>query len=256
MKEVLRSKENVPFTQIANAVLEDKDISWKAKGIFSYLYSRPQDWDFSGHRIKNNAKDGRDSTYEGLKELEEAGYLIRTRNQDGSVDYDISWRKPDTENPDKPNPENPQYGKPVIRKTRTVSNKDLNTNKDKETNKETATNVAPKPDSFFDRLKRKERMDDGVPMNLQEFVLMCRGSAYRHIKVIAEYADEKKTSFETRGQWREFGRRNLAVARRLAPYNDRQMSKAMERMEKDFKDKGGFLSKWTLETLEKYLDDN
>ena len=119
----------------------------------------------------------------------------------------------------------------------------------------TATEVAdpPKADAFFQK-RKNERKDEGEAMGLKEFVLMCRGSMFGHIRLIGEYADEKESEFTTRGQWREFGRRNLRVARQLAPYTERQRSDAMEKMEKDLKENGGFISKWTLETLQKYLD--
>lgn len=110
----------------------------------------------------------------------------------------------------------------------------------------------PKADSFFNAKKEEY---DAMSMTAQEFVLMCRGSQYRHIRLIAEYADEKKLTFATRGQWREFGKRNMRAARQLVPYTDRQLERAMSEIDKDMKDRpGGFISKWTLETLVKYLD--
>jgi hypothetical protein len=108
-----------------------------------------------------------------------------------------------------------------------------------------------KGDSFFG----KKSKDDGIPMTLAEFILMCRGSRHRFIRLIAEYADDREPSFTTRGQWREFGRRNFRAAQKLAPYTDKQIAQAMEKLENDLKEKGGFISKWTLETLLKYLDE-
>lgn len=256
MKQVLTQKQGIPFTQIANAVLEDKALSWKAKGIFGYLYSRPQDWDFSGLRIVSNAKDGRDATYAGLKELEEAGYLKRVRLSDGRMDYEIRY-EPITDNPEKPFTEKPYDGKSLLRKSRKVSNKDSLTNKEPEKNKDNAKQSfasLPRVDSFFNATKLKERGDDGTVMSTNDFVLMCRSSPYRHIRLIGEYADERRPVFETRGQWRQFGKRNMQAARRLSPYTDRHLEKAMAAMEKDLKERGGFISKWGLETLEKYLD--
>lgn len=121
----------------------------------------------------------------------------------------------------------------------------------------TAAIAAPKADSFFQKTK-KERKDDGFPMSLSEFVLMCRGSAYRHIRLIGEYVDEKKISCSTRGQWREVGMRNMRSARRLSPFNDDQLSNAIVRMKKDFdamERKNGSAPKWGMETLEKYIEE-
>lgn len=123
----------------------------------------------------------------------------------------------------------------------------------KETHNEAEASVA-RSDSFFGKPKKT----DGVPMTCDQFVLMCRGSQYRHIRIIGEHADEKQLDYTTRGQWREFGNRNLQAARKLAPYTDDQLSDAMELMEKDFKSERnprGFITKWGMETLLKYLDE-
>ena len=50
-------KENIPFTLVSNTVLLDEKLSAKAKGIYCYLYSKPDDWDFSADRIKNDFSD-------------------------------------------------------------------------------------------------------------------------------------------------------------------------------------------------------
>lgn len=54
-----------------NCLLVDPGISMKAKGLYVYIQSKPDDWDFSGDRIaKNETSDGRASIYAGLDELE------------------------------------------------------------------------------------------------------------------------------------------------------------------------------------------
>lgn len=68
------------FTALPNFVSRDKRTSWKAKGIFLYLASRPDDWQFNMAEIQTNATDGKASLQTGLKELEETGYLIRKRS--------------------------------------------------------------------------------------------------------------------------------------------------------------------------------
>jgi hypothetical protein len=72
-------KEKIRFTQVSNDVLNDKNLSAKAKGVFAYLYSKPDDWDFAVERIISDFKDGRDSIISGLKELEAFSYLKRKR---------------------------------------------------------------------------------------------------------------------------------------------------------------------------------
>jgi hypothetical protein len=123
-------KVETNFTQVSNNPLNDKRLSWKAKGVFAYLYSKPDSWDFSSARMKNDSKDGRDALLSGLKELEEVGYLIRKKLPSGRVEYILDYN-PVPENPiqaSEPVPENPTVGKSHSGKSRPVSNTELNSN--------------------------------------------------------------------------------------------------------------------------------
>ena len=60
----------------------DSSLTWKARGIFVYLWSQSEEWDFNEVEVTRHAADGRDSLRAGLKELEEHGYLEREREQD------------------------------------------------------------------------------------------------------------------------------------------------------------------------------
>ena len=96
MKQVLK-KQEVGFTQIKNEILANKKLSWKAKGLFSYLYSKPNNWNFSAERIAQESPEGNHVVRTGLKELEKYGYLKRKKMQDGRVKYYIRYN-PDVEN--------------------------------------------------------------------------------------------------------------------------------------------------------------
>lgn len=87
---VLKKRRSKHFTQIDNSAINDKSLSWKALGIYTYLMSKPDEWKYYLSEICLNAKDGKDSTVAGIKELEIAGYLVRHRvnNPDGKFDYD------------------------------------------------------------------------------------------------------------------------------------------------------------------------
>jgi hypothetical protein len=121
-------KDKIPFTQVANGVLTDKRLSAKAKGLYAYLYSKPDGWDFAIDRIALEMADGRKSINEGLKELEALGFLTRKRQSDGRVLYLVHFP------PIEPNAQNGQEGEPNAQKAivpkshmtkmGTVSNKD------------------------------------------------------------------------------------------------------------------------------------
>lgn len=131
-------KVETNFTQVSNNPLNDSRLSWKAKGVFAYLYSKPDDWDFSSHRIKNDSSDGIDSLLTGLKELEAIGYLKRKRLSNGKVEYTLDYN-PSMENPNKakkPDTENPYKGKSLQGKIHTISNTKNTNNTEEDTKTE------------------------------------------------------------------------------------------------------------------------
>ena len=94
MQKTNFKKDKIPFTQVANEVLNDLKLSAKAKGLYAYLYSKPEGWDFAIDRIANDFVDGRKSINAGLHELEEQGYLLRERQPTGRVIYLLKSQMP------------------------------------------------------------------------------------------------------------------------------------------------------------------
>ena len=70
------------FTVSNNAMIEDSNLSFKAKGLLLYILSRPDKWAFSAERLAMAAKDGKESVKSGLQELVNTGYLVRTQTFD------------------------------------------------------------------------------------------------------------------------------------------------------------------------------
>ena len=102
-----------------------------------------------------------------------------------------------------------------------------------------------------------KRVDDNDSFSREEFLKSMRSSPQPHMRFLAEYADEKNLNFETKGQWRFYINRNVKPASRISKYSDNQIAKAFDDLKKDLKtekNKKGFITKWTIETLEKYLD--
>jgi hypothetical protein len=94
-------------------------------------------------------------------------------------------------------------------------------------------------------------------MSLREFVEWT-GKPYkdgrppqRHIQIIGMYADEKKIDYKTKGQWTGLINRYSRAARRLSAFSDEQLGEAMAKLSRAKED---YLKKWTLETLEKFLE--
>ena len=117
----IRKDGDQNFTILSNSVIRDETLSWKARGLFEYLWSLPEDWEFYETEITKHATDGRDSTRSGLDELEEHGYLSRTRerNEKGQVKSAI-WilhENPKKTVQEKPVSENPNQGNPTLLNT-------------------------------------------------------------------------------------------------------------------------------------------
>ncbi|MCT3443444.1 helix-turn-helix domain-containing protein [Limosilactobacillus fermentum] len=91
------------FTQVDNRVISDKRMSLKALGLFTYMWSKPDDWEFYVLAISKDFKDGRDSIRSAINELISLGYVKRTRKhkkngQLAAYDY-ILFDEPKTEKP-------------------------------------------------------------------------------------------------------------------------------------------------------------
>ena len=103
-----REKKDRDYTVINNTVLKDERLSWKAKGLFCYLLSLPEDWNICLSDLQNRAKDGIDGLKSAVKELKEYGYLIQKRNKDEKGRFlktiYIIVENPQVENPQVENP--------------------------------------------------------------------------------------------------------------------------------------------------------
>jgi DnaD/phage-associated family protein len=72
-----KHKKKNPFLQISRDIINDSRLSWKAKGLLTYLLDQSDSWQFYESEICSHGKDGRTSVATGLQELERYGYLTR-----------------------------------------------------------------------------------------------------------------------------------------------------------------------------------
>lgn len=78
---IIRTPKRDRYTIISKVPLEDVRLSWKARGLLSYLLSKPDNWTVVVSHLVKEAPDGRDSVFAGLKELEQAGYIRRDKTR-------------------------------------------------------------------------------------------------------------------------------------------------------------------------------
>ncbi len=73
----IRKHQKNKFTQTSNTIIDDPRLTLKAKGLFNYLWSKPDGWIYYREDILNHCKEGRTAILSGMRELEACGYLIR-----------------------------------------------------------------------------------------------------------------------------------------------------------------------------------
>lgn len=158
---IRRTKRTGNFTTVRNEYLQDVNLSWKAKGLITYIMSLPPNWQLNLSDLKKRSKDGRDATAAGLRELITNGYCQRCKVRgDGGTfvgcDYEVSDIKefepeqPQTENPfmDTPQTENPVAVNPETEKPDTGKPTLINTNLTKDSNT-LNTNPSNTPQNAF-----------------------------------------------------------------------------------------------------------
>lgn len=104
------------FGSAPNDLLNNPNVSFKAKGLYAFMNSKPEDWDFSVQSIATQNKEGRDSISAAIKELESTGYLTRKKHKDALGQFHIEYillETPDFGKPDdgKPDDGNSDDGK-------------------------------------------------------------------------------------------------------------------------------------------------
>lgn len=86
--------KNENFTTVSNVPLQNKDLSWKAKGLLMYLMTLPASWKVQLSDLENRSTDGRDSTNGAIKELMDHGYISRVpvteKGKFKGYDYTVS----------------------------------------------------------------------------------------------------------------------------------------------------------------------
>jgi len=123
---VFRVERNKGYTVMSNHHLRNRELSLKAKGLLSQMLSLPEDWDYTLAGLSHINREKIDAIREAIKELERAGYIVRSRERDEKgrlrgADY-VIFEQPQTEPildlPTLENPtlENPTLEKPMLEK--------------------------------------------------------------------------------------------------------------------------------------------
>ena len=129
---ILKVKRTENFAVMAREPLDSVDLSYKAKGIYAYLMSKPTDWSIRLADLQRGP-DGREAIQSGLRELEKLGLAVYQIVPGKGGEWTL-FETPDL-NPANKNrgpagervlrlPGNPATGKPGDRETRLYSKKE------------------------------------------------------------------------------------------------------------------------------------
>ena len=123
---VFRVERNTGYTVMSNHHLRNKELTLKAKGLLSQMLSLPEDWDYTLAGLSHINREKIDAIREAVRELERAGYIVRSRERDAKgrlrgADYVIYEQpqlppKPDLPTLENPTLENPTQEKPTLEK--------------------------------------------------------------------------------------------------------------------------------------------
>lgn len=105
------------YVQIANAAVQDKRLSFRARGVLACVLSFPPSHRFTADQLaREHGTEGRDAVRAAFKELEDLGYLKRTRRKtEGGkfVTEMVMSDDPSLINADSPTPGNPSSVPPA-----------------------------------------------------------------------------------------------------------------------------------------------
>ena len=117
---VFRVEKNSGYTVMSNHHLRNQELSLKAKGLLSQMLSLPDNWDYTLKGLSLINREKIDAIREAIRELERAGYIVRSRERDEKgrlrgADY-VIYELPQKPVSDLPTLENPtQLNKDILR---------------------------------------------------------------------------------------------------------------------------------------------
>ena len=85
---ILRKPKTREYTVIDNKIINNPNLSTRAKGMFLYMMSKPDDWKFNYKSFTHELNEGEDYIRAMLKELKQAGYLSLERSYDEKGRYE------------------------------------------------------------------------------------------------------------------------------------------------------------------------
>lgn len=169
---IVKQHQKTNFTILDNTCIKDVSLSWKAKGLHSYIMSLPDDWKIYVRELLKHASDGKASLYSAITELELHGYLRREkkRRENGRFETTVYYISeiPHTDFRDVDNPDT---------ENRTQLNTNLTNNLNKQNTELTSVEVSAVSESEFHTIIRNlfdgdysfdKNFENDVKLNLEK----------------------------------------------------------------------------------------
>ena len=180
----IKTKKEKNYTVLDNTFIKDTRLSWKAKGLMTYLLSLPDDWTIHLSEIEKHATDGKSALRSAINELKELGYLKaeqkRENNRFAEMVYII------IENPDFPLTDFQQTENLQTEKQFTENQPLQNTNNDKVLNEQSTNNNIPK------EKKHKNGIYQNVLLTDSELMKLCEELGPDKAKAVIDNFSELK----------------------------------------------------------------
>ena len=181
---VFRVEKNKGYAVMSNHHLRNHTLSLKAKGLLSQMLSLPEDWDYTLKGLAQINRESIDAIREAVRELEQAGYITRSRERDergclrGTIYtiYEQPHAEPTPEEPAQalPTLDHPTLEKPMLDFPTLGNPMQLNTkgkNKEKQNTDQSITDSIPFPSGFPETPAQKRTEAKGAFESCRELIL-------------------------------------------------------------------------------------
>ena len=125
------------YTKIPNELLNDPTLSFKAKGLYCHMASKPDSYSFTSRSLASQFPEGKSAILSAMYELKERGWMnyIQHPNAKGKYTLNITLKpalttQPDNRTEQEPKPDNRDPENRMYRKSGRINKKDFNNNKD------------------------------------------------------------------------------------------------------------------------------
>ena len=170
---VFRVERNRGYTVMSNHHLRNRGLTLKAKGLLSQMLSLPDNWDYTLAGLSRINREKIDAIREAVRELEKAGYIVRSRERDKKgrlrgADY-IIYEQPQPPVSDLPTLDNPTLENPTLENpmqlNKDISRTDLSKKEKSNTdisNTHSIPILSPYPSPFTEDAAEPERKGTGA----------------------------------------------------------------------------------------------